>query len=233
MALDQREAHDRLSPFLRYLALRSGDEEKIPSLNELSKELKVNTAALREQLEVARALGVVEVRPRTGIRRLPYSFSPAVEQSLFYALSLSPQCFEAFSDLRNHVEAAFWKDAVRRLGAEDLLELQSLVVRAEDKMNREPVQIPHAEHRALHMIIYCRLENPFVSGLLEAYWDMYEAIGLALYTDLDYLRVVWQYHRRMVEAIVAGDLETGYRALVDHVDLIHQRSRRVSRQRFE
>jgi DNA-binding FadR family transcriptional regulator len=62
---------------------------------------------------------------------------------------------------------------------------------------------------------------------------MYEAVGLALYTDLGYLQSVWQYHRRMVEAIIAKDLEAGYRSLIDHVDLIHQRSRRVSRQRFE
>jgi DNA-binding FadR family transcriptional regulator len=233
MAIDQRDAPDQLSPFLRYLAMRAGDDEKIPSLVDLSKELKVNTAALREQLEVARALGMVEVRPRTGIRRLPYSFSPAVLQSLFYALTLSPDCFESFSDLRNHVEASFWKQAVSRLTPEDQNELCLLLDRAEEKMRREPVQIPHAEHRALHLTIYRRLENPFVAGLLEAYWDMYEAVGLALYTDLAYLETVWKYHRRMVEAICAGNLDAGYQALIDHVDLIHQRSRRVSRQRFE
>jgi DNA-binding FadR family transcriptional regulator len=233
MAIDQRDAPDQLSPFLRYLATRAGDDEKIPSLNELSKELKVSTAALREQLEVARAMGIVDVRPRTGMRRRAYSFGPAVLQSLFYALTVSPECFESFSDLRNHIEASFWKQAVSRLTPTDHADLSALLGRAEEKMRREPVQIPHAEHRALHMTIYRRLDNPFVTGLLEAYWDMYEAVGLALYTDLAYLETVWQYHRRMVEAICAGDLDAGYQALIDHVDLIHQRSRRLSRQRFE
>jgi DNA-binding FadR family transcriptional regulator len=37
----------------------------------MSKELGVSVALLREQLEVAKAIGLVEVRPRTGIRRLP------------------------------------------------------------------------------------------------------------------------------------------------------------------
>jgi DNA-binding FadR family transcriptional regulator len=233
MAIDQRDAPDQLSPFLRYLATRAGDDEKIPSLNDLSKELKISTAALREQLEVARAIGVVEVRPRTGIRRLAYSFEPAVLQSLFYALTIAPDCFESFSDLRNHVEASFWKQAVSRLTFADHADLCGLLERAEEKMQHEPVQIPHGEHRALHMTIYRRLDNPFVTGLLEAYWDMYEAVGMALYTDLAYLQTVWQYHRRMVEAICEGDLSGGYQALIDHVDLIHQRSRQMSRQRFE
>lgn len=233
MAIDRRDAPDQLSPFLRYLATRACDEEKIPSLSQLSKELKINTATLREQLEVARALGVVEVRPRTGIRRLPYSFGPAVLQSLFYALTISPECFEAYSDLRNHVETAFWKQAVSCLTPEDIRELCLLLEQAEEKLGRDPVQIPQVEHRELHLTVYRRLDNPFVTGILEAYWDMYEAVGLALYTDLAYLRSVWQYHRRMVEAIVDGDLEAGFRAMVDHVDLIHQRSRHISRQRFE
>jgi hypothetical protein len=37
----------------------------------------------------------------------------------------------------------------------------------------------------------------------------------------------------MVEGICKGDLNAGYQALVDHVDLIHQRPRTLSRQRFE
>ena len=65
------------SEFFAYLAASETDEEsesdRLPSLNALSAELGVSVARLREQLEVAKALGLVEVRPRTGIRRLPYS----------------------------------------------------------------------------------------------------------------------------------------------------------------
>ena len=58
-------------------------------------------------------MGLVEVRPRTGIRRLPYTFTPAVSQSLSYAIQANPSNFVSFSELRNHVEAAFWDQAVR------------------------------------------------------------------------------------------------------------------------
>ena len=231
--LENRTIPDQLSPFLRYLADRASDGARLPSLVDISRELEVSTASLREQLEVARALGVVEVKPKTGIRCKPYAFEPAVLLSLSYALSVSPDYFEAFSDLRNHIEASFWYQAVHQLTLDDHGELMALIERAEEKLARPNVQIPHNEHRALHMTIYRRLDNAFVTGLLEAYWDMYEAVGLAVFTDFAYLQTVWHFHRKMVEGICNGNLDSGYQALVDHVDLIHQRPRLVSRQRFE
>ncbi len=76
---------ERISPniseFLRYLAAHEEADNNLPSLSDLSRELGVSLASLREQLEVARALGLVEVRPRLGTRRRIYSFTPAIRQS--------------------------------------------------------------------------------------------------------------------------------------------------------
>jgi DNA-binding FadR family transcriptional regulator len=214
-----------LSEFMRFLAKENADGGRLPSLAVLSQQLGVSVATLREQLEVARALGLVEVRPKTGIRRLPYTFSPAVLHSLSYAASIDPSFFfTCYSDLRTHVEAAYWGQAVALLKEEDHTLLRSLIERAEEKLRGHPVQIPHDEHRNLHLSIFSRLDNPFVIGILEAYWDAYEAVGLDLYTDLSYLRTVWRYHRWMVEAICTGDYEAGYRALIEHTDLLQQRA---------
>ncbi len=213
-----------LSVFLRYLATRNPDEaERLPALHVISEELGISVARLREQLELARGLGLVEVRPRKGTRRLPYSFLPAVRQSLGYALLLDRQYFQAFSDLRQHIEAAYWHEAVVRLTDEDHQQLNDLVRAAWEKLRGTPIQIPHDEHRALHLLVYSRLDNPFVLGLLEAYWEAYEAVGLNVYTDYTYLEEVWQYHTRMVEAICNGNYDEGYQALVQHTDLLYQR----------
>ncbi|MFM8320469.1 MAG: FadR/GntR family transcriptional regulator [Chloroflexota bacterium] len=189
----------------------------------MSKELGVSVALLREQLEVAKAIGLVEVRPRTGIRRLPYTFLPAVRQSLSYAVNIDPALFTAYSDLRNHVEAAYWNEAAGSLLPEDHQRLLQLMERAWEKLNNRNVQIPHEEHRQLHLLIFSRLDNPFVQGLLEAYWEAYEAVGLNMYADLGYLRQVWRYHQEMVDAICGGDLERGYQALTEHKDLLFHR----------
>ena len=46
--------------------------ERLPALTELSDELELSVGKLREQLEVARQLGFVSVRPRLGTRRETY-----------------------------------------------------------------------------------------------------------------------------------------------------------------
>jgi DNA-binding FadR family transcriptional regulator len=210
------------SAFLEYLVTDhevSQEPHKLPPLMALSKELGVSVSTLREQMEAARALGLIEARPRTGIRRLPYRFTPAVWNSLIYAIALDPGNFQSFADLRRNLEIAYWHTAAAALTCEDHQVLKSLVTKAWEKLHGSPIQIPHAEHRALHLIIYNRLGNPFVQGVLEAYWDAYEAVGLSLYADYPYLQEVWIYHQQMVDAICAGDLQAGYEALVKHTDL--------------
>lgn len=221
----ERTASDSLSEFLRYLAHHEGvNGQRLPALSDLCRELGVSMASLREQLEVARALGLVEVRPRTGTKRLPYSFTPAVRQSLRYALILNNENFRKYSELRNHIEGAYWFEAVQLLTEDDRQELQDLLERAKEKLNGNSIQIPHEEHRKLHMLLFQRLENPFVTGLLEAYWDAYEAVGLNVFTGgLSYLEEVWEYHTQMIEAICNEDYEAGYQALIQHTDLLYHR----------
>jgi len=213
------------SAFLYYLASTCNQEggDQLPSLRELSRELGVSVSTLREQLEVARALGLVEVRPRTGIRRQPYSFSPAVKMSLAYALQLSPENFMAFADLRNRLEDTYYDAAVAKLTSEDHIELRRLMKRAWDKLRGDPIQIPHDEHRQLHLLIYHRLDNPFVTGILEAFWEAYETVGLSVFADYNYLQQVWNYHQQIVDAICSGNHMAGHQALIDHKDLLSHR----------
>ncbi|MGD0708121.1 MAG: FCD domain-containing protein [Anaerolineaceae bacterium] len=223
-----REKHNTasLSEFLIYLAeMKDSEGDRLPSLSDLSQQLGVSIASLREQMEVARSMGLVEVRPKTGIRRLPYTFRPAVSSSLKYAVTVDPQLFDAFADLRKHIEACYWHEATCLLKQDDIAKLQYLIQRAQAKLHSDPIQLPNDEHRELHLTIYCRLNNPFVMGILESYWELYEAIGLAVYADLAYHESVWQYHQKMVQALASGDVDLGYQALVEHMNLINQRNK--------
>lgn len=224
MMLREKVSPD-ISEFLRYLATNEEAENGLPTLNDLSQELGVSLASLREQLEVARALGLVEIKPgRGGTRRRSFSFTPAIRQSLGYALALGDGHFQKYAELRNHIESAYWYEAVEKLTDKDKAELQALVTRAWDKLRRTPIQVPHEEHRSLHLLIYSRLENPFVTGILEAYWDAYEAMRLNMLTGgYDYLEEVWRYHQKMVEAICNNDLKAGFDALITHTDLLYHR----------
>lgn len=210
--------------FLQYLAASTAASgERLPSIQEISADLGISSGKLREQLEVARQLGLVDIRPKTGIRRLPFSFLPGLRVMLSYALATDPAYFEQFGEMRNALEVVFWKQAVRRLLPEDRQALRRLVDRAWEKLRGEPIQIPHPEHRALHLTMFSRFDNVFVRAVLDAYWEAYEAIGLNVYADYAYLKRVWDYHERMVDAILAEDYDLGYQIQIEHAGLLHER----------
>jgi DNA-binding GntR family transcriptional regulator len=118
------------------------------------------------------------------------------------------------------LEFAYFPQAVDLLEESDHLELRRLIKSAWAKLKGRPVRIPHQEHRELHMTFYKRLNNVFVSGLLEAYWDAYEAVGLNVYADLDYLEQVWTYHDQLAEAAIQKDKEQGLEILREHFNLM-------------
>jgi DNA-binding FadR family transcriptional regulator len=187
--------------------------------------LGLSTSKIREQLEVARALGFIEVRSKTGMRLKDYDFAPAVRLSLFFALAQDLGNFELFNQLRQHVEIGFWHEACALLTPEDKLEMRRCIEEAQEKLNAERIQIPNLEHRQFHMCVFKRLNNPFVIGLLEAYWDAYDAVELNRYTDYAYLQRVWEYHERILDGICAGDYEAAQQAYIEHTQLLRYQPR--------
>ena len=105
---------DKQEEFIDYLIEKQQAPEKaIPSIGAISKELGISTACLREQMELARNLGLIKTQPRKGIEIQPYSFTPAVIKSLYYAIKTDQSYFEQFSELRNHLERSFFIEAAR------------------------------------------------------------------------------------------------------------------------
>jgi DNA-binding FadR family transcriptional regulator len=216
------------SDIRRYIVkrqLQPGD--RLPTIIELSQELGVSASKIREELAVARTLGWVQIKPRTGTQMMEFDFGPAVTLSALYALSLNPAFFQDFSQLRQSVELSFWREAVAQLTPEDIAELRRLVICAREKLNRVPIEVPFQEHRRLHLAFFKHLENPFAQGILDAYWTIYRAFGLALYAELSYHREVWDYHDRMVECVARRDVDGSYQALRDHMDLLRYRPEEV------
>ena len=101
--------------------------------------------------------------------------------------------------------------------------LSQLTRTAHEKLQGNPIQLPHAEHRRYHLLIYKGLHNTFLDGLLEAYWDTYELVGLDVYMDLAYHESVWKYHETIIQNLRKGDFESAYQLLLDHMELIYQR----------
>lgn len=202
--------------------------ERLPTLVEMSDEIGISVGKLREQLEVARSRGLVSVKPRVGTQREPFDFLPVTRDSVRFSLASGEAEFEHFSALRRAIESGLWLPAVQRLTEQDRETLQDLVTRAWDKLRGDPVLVPNPEHRQLHLTIFRRLDNPFVKGILEAYWDIYEAIEVTRLASYDYWLEVWDYHEKIVAAICDGEFLRGQHLLLEHFDLLPTATSRVS-----
>ncbi len=218
-------SNSELLNFITRQGFASGD--RLPTLSELKSEemLGLSTSKIREQLEVARALGFVEVRSKTGMRLKDYDFTPAVRLSLFFALAQDLRNFELFSEVRTHIEIAFWHEGCALLTEEDIQVMRDCLTQAQVKLQDSWIQIPNAEHREFHMRVFHRLNNPFVVGILEAYWDAYDAVELNRYADYAYLQRVWEYHGRILEGICAGDFDAALQAFIEHTQLLRYQPR--------
>ena len=218
------------SDFLNYI-VRKGFKpgDRLPSIQELTSHTHLNMSAskVREQLEVARTLGWVEVRSKRGTVVNEYSFTSAVRLSAMYGLA-SGERFELFASLRNHVEAAYWIEACELLTDDDLETMQDCIDTANTKLNSPPIHIPNEEHRLFHLTVFRHLENPFVIGILETYWDLYEEVGINRYVDYEYLQRVWNYHDQILQLIREHQFESAKTAFIEHTRLLQYEPRKES-----
>ena len=213
--------HKLDSDFIKYLIdnhIEPGD--RLPTLSEISAELGISVGKLREQLEVARSLGLVSVKTRTGIQREAFDFAPAVLIALLFSLGTGETQFAQFSALRQAIETNMWHEAVICLTPADKAEMRYLVEEAWRKLRGHPVHVPNGEHRKFHLTTFSRLANPFVQGLLAAYWDAYEASELTRFVNYQYWVDVWTYHERIVDALDANDFDQGLVLLTEHFSLL-------------
>jgi len=224
----------KLSEFLTYLASIPDDSnQRIPPLNVLSKQLGISIATLREQLEEARSLGIVEVKPKVGIRKLPYDFSAALKPGLNYALHSGCISYEQFADLRKHLETVYFVEAAQTLNVQTIEQLEELVQSAFLCIQKFPGKVPVKVHREFHLLIYKHLNNQYLDGMLDAFWEVYHLSGLEVYPDFTYVERVWQYHARIVEQLRNRNYSAGLSLLIEHMDLVNQREKPVQRLSFE
>jgi DNA-binding FadR family transcriptional regulator len=210
------------------LATPGGEPMKLPPMEDLAEKLDISRGKLREEMVVMQAYGVVDMRPGDGTYVCPFDFYEAIRILVLYSTACDWRNFDRLYRLRVQLESGFWEEATSSLGDEDKQELQHILEQAEVKLKGTLVEIPHREHRNFHLLIYSRLDNTFVQGLLNAYWDAYEAVGLHRYFDFNYFEEMWRSHREIADAILTGRCQEGKEILAQHFTLLDSRLHRTS-----
>lgn len=218
---------------LSYLATTAKEGKSIPSIAQMGQDLGLSNAAIREQLEVARQLELVEIKTKTGIQISDFSITPAIRLASKYGIELNPDLIWELFSVRQHLELCYWQEAVVSLSKEDIEQLGQIVESALTKISKRPIIVPIEEHREFHLSIYKPLKNGFLISILEAYWDLFYESEIRFYSDQTSLESVWEYHRKIYQAIASKQYEVGYQALLTHFDIVRTNSKAALTQRFE
>jgi DNA-binding FadR family transcriptional regulator len=218
---------------LSYLANTVKEGKSIPSIAQLGIDLGLSNASVREQLEVARQLELVEVKTKTGIQVTPFSVKPAICLASRYALDINPDLIWEMYSVRQQLELSYWQKAVVKLGREEVEQLGHIIDSAFHKIHNRPIIIPVEEHRDFHLTIYRPLNNTFLQSLLESFWTLFQDSENRLYSDQISLETVWDYHKKIFKAIDSKEYEMGYDALLTHFDIVRTSKKAELKQRFE
>jgi GntR family transcriptional repressor for pyruvate dehydrogenase complex len=189
---------------------------RLPTEHALARRFRVSRPLVREALQALRALGVVESKPRVGLRVLP--FRPEAQfDALIPRIRTEEERAELY-ELRCLLEPAVLRLAARRARPAELdaLErpLRVPLPRARAAAVREGLERDIAFHEGLWRLA----GNRFVLGLKGLLVRYFAALERGV-LSVPALRRANAQHLAVVRALKAGDLLRAERALARNLDV--------------
>lgn len=167
--------------------------------DQLAADLGVSRNPVRESLRALEATGLIEVRPRHGAYVAEYNHSDLAELLEIRAL------------LEGHAAAR----AAERHSTADLAELQSIIDDGSAATRQGDVVRAATAHRAFHVTIERIAGNQYLGQTvapLRARTDLVFAMSPSDRSDLS-----WEEHRRIYDAIAAGDADVARQHVAAHL----------------
>jgi len=103
-----------------------------------------------------------------------------------------------------------WADELARRGEEILAE-------GEAARNRDNAPDAVSHDVQFHSFIYEMSGNPFIAGTAEAHWNYLRRVMVAVLLHAERGEIVWQQHREILDALLAGDTAASERLAEEHV----------------
>ena len=202
--------------------LQGGD--KLPSENNLSKQLGVSRNSVREAVQSLASLGIIEVRRGSGLYVNGFTLKPLID-NLSYNFLSNLRELEDLLQVREVLESGMVEFALPHLNADRLRLLDSIVSEMVALVERgEP--LVEADRR-FHLELFRPVGNSILLQLQEIFWKtLGNALNYADIADMNPLRTA-QLHGAVVDAARSGDAEMVRRALNRHYEDIKERLRRM------
>jgi DNA-binding FadR family transcriptional regulator len=217
-----RDLQERIKKLIVERRLASG--APLPTEPELMGFLGASRNSVREALKALQAMGIVEIRHGFGTYVGPMTLAPMIEGLAFRTVAghhRGEDSLLQLLELREAMEAGLVSRLAGRLPERDLVELDTLVSRMEEKAD-EGVGLA-ATDRAFHATLYRGLDNALLSEVLEAFWDTFHRVHTDLLAGPQDPEVTCRQHREILDAVRSGDSVRAEKAIREHFGNIRTR----------
>ena len=210
----------RLVGLFRDMGLRPDDV--VPSEAMLASRLAASRQAIRESLRALEALGVVDAHQ--GARRRLRGFDPSTfGRQLGLTTLPTLENLQELLEIRRILESAFLPAAIVALDASTLAEMRALTDAMHEAAHRGQPFLD--EDESFHALMYKRLGNLTLSGMLGAFWQFFKT-GSQEVTTGEHLQHTAAMHALIVDALESGDADLAVHRLDAHFFDVRDRLRR-------
>lgn len=206
---------DRIKAFIIDNSFQPGDA--LPTETELARTLGISRGSLREAMKSLQTLGVVETRHGFGTFVGQFTFEPLIDGLTFQILvarDTMPRAIRELLELRQVLESGLMPRVTALATPAQIERLDRIVRRMEESAGHDE-QFPDAD-RAFHDALYRPLGNNLVNQLLQAFWDIFDAVGQEPSRRKVLPRETAEEHRAILTAISAGQGEAAAAAMTMH-----------------
>jgi len=213
--IQTRRIADEIQEMIRREAIPPGG--RLPTEHTLARRFRVSRPMIREAIQALKALGVVESRPKTGLRVLP--FDPTAHFDHIIPRIRTDEERAEIYELRCILEPAILRLAAQRVTPELLDGLERLLLPPLSK-GRDAVREGLARDVAFHEELWRIAGNRFIlgfRGLLLRYFAELENSPQPRATGA-LMRKTNAQHLAIVRALRAGDVDRAQRELTRNLE---------------
>jgi len=193
--------------------LKAGN--RLPSEYELSRRFGVSRSALRESMRALEGAGYLESRTGSGWYVKQFSFD-ALATAITYTLPLDLNTLVELSEVRTLLEANLLEAALPTLTADDMVALEAAVDDMELLASTSGFAFAEPD-RYFHRKLFSRLNNQVVLNLLDVFWKLQMGLAAQLPEGGNPVEEA-RKHRRLLNAIRAGDIDLARRWLIGSLE---------------
>lgn len=203
--------------------LQPGD--KIPSERELSAELGISRQSIREALNRAEVMGLIEVRQGEGSFILS-SIKGALKPPLTVIIEKEAERIFDFLEIRKLVEGWCAERAALEATAEELKEMKEILGKMKKVVSKDK-QWEELDLK-LHLFIAKATHNIIavhIMDALKANFNLFFKFTKSMPSS-ERLDVLWQHHNEIIDAIARKDSNMAKHKVVNHLNFIEEKIRK-------